>query len=333
MRSILTTSAVAEERRFEFWQEAVCDTFVELDCKLLSDRSFAGEIATVNVEGFCFSMVRSRDHKADRTPHRIRHGREEVLLVSAMLTGNGIFVQDGREARIGPGDFLCYDSTRPYTLHFDGDFEQIVLHMPREMMAQHVGRTELFTARPVRRDSAMGQLVFPFLRNTASMLTTLEPVTAQRLADISLALITTAFGEMVCSEKNNQTCTRTAILYRAKSFVEEHLHEFELNTERVAGNLRISTRYLQDLFHAEGTTVSDWIWARRLEKCRQALLDPVRARISISQIATAAGFSDFGHFSRRFKAAYGLSPRDFRRASLKAPAPGSTAADRSTAGN
>jgi hypothetical protein len=43
-------------------------------------------------------------------------------------------VQDGREVRLGPGDFACYDSTRPYTLSFGDAFEQLVLHMPRALL-------------------------------------------------------------------------------------------------------------------------------------------------------------------------------------------------------
>jgi len=314
MRSILTTNAVCESRRFELWQEAACDTFVGLDCRRLSQRPFRGEITTVAVQGFHFSTVRSRDQQVTRTTHRIREGREEVLLVSAMLSGTGVFAQDGREARLGPGEFVCYDSTRPYTLHCDGDFEQLVLHMPREMITRQLGRTELLTARAVRYNTPMGQLVFPFLRNVASLVATAEPVTARRLADISLRLLTTAFGELLCVQADNQTCARTALLYRAKSFIDAHLHDTELNTRRVACELRISVRYLQDLFHAEGTTVSDSIWSARLAKSREALVDPLRANESITQIAASVGFSDFAHFSRRFKAAYHLCPRDYRAA-------------------
>ena len=32
----------------------------------------------------------------------------------------------------------------------------------------------------------------------------------------------------------------------------------------------------------------------------------------ITQIALACGFSDLAHFSRRFKAAYALAPREYR---------------------
>ena len=101
-------------------------------------------------------------------------------------------------------------------------------------------------------------------------------------------------------------------MFRAKAIIESHLHDHALNTEKVADLLCISPRYLQDLFHAEQTTVSDWIWRRRLEKSRRDLTDPLRAADSIAQIALACGFADFGHFSRRYKDAFGASPREDR---------------------
>jgi AraC-like DNA-binding protein len=313
MKTQLTTASVQPRQRFRFWQDAVCDAFVQIDCRKLSDRPFAGELATGSLDSFRISSVVSGDHEVTRTPSRIRQGREEILLVSAMLEGRGVFSQDGRETCLGAGDFVCYDSTRPYCLRFDGDFRQVVVQMPRDLVTRYVGRTELLTARAIRHDSPMGGLVFPFLERMASTILSFETVTANRLSDVMLALLTTAFGELACQDCLPQSTARTALLYRAKAFVCENLHEFDLNTKQIAGHLQISERYLQELFHADGTTVNDWIWSRRLEKCRRDLSGPIRAGESISRIATSAGFSDFAHFSRRFKKAFGQSPRDFRR--------------------
>jgi AraC-like DNA-binding protein len=41
--------------------------------------------------------------------------------------------------------------------------------------------------------------------------------------------------------------------------------------------------------------------------------DPAQASHHISGIAFAWGFSDLSHFNRRFKAAFGCAPRDYRR--------------------
>ena len=55
------------------------------------------------------------------------------------------------------------------------------------------------------------------------------------------------------------------------------------------------------------------VWQRRLEKCRQALLNQAQHGQGIAQIAYHWGFNDQAHFSRSFKQAFGLSPRDYQR--------------------
>ena len=314
MRTVLTTTEVTERKRAQYWQDAVCDTFVELDCQVRPDRPFFGEIATTECEGLHFSNVRSEGQIVKRTHTRIRRAREEVMLISLQVRGIGSVTQDGREVRLQPGDFACYDSTRPYTLRFNSEFEQLVLHMPREAMVRRIGRTEAWTARRVAAGSPVGSLVLPFVRRTASIVSEVAPATASRLSETCLALVTAALGEHLSDTIEGQSAARTALTFRAKAVIESHLHDHTLNTEKVAAMLPISSRYLQDLFQAEHTTVSDWIWMRRLEKSRRDLADPLRARDSIAQIALACGFADFGHFSRRYKEAFGMPPREYRAA-------------------
>jgi len=312
MKTVLTTADISEGKRFQFWQDAVCDTFVELDCQARAETPFFGEITTADCDGLHFSTVRANSQIVRRTRTRIHRAREEVMLISLQVRGAGIVAQDGREARLKPGDFACYDSTRPYTLNFDESFEQLVLHMPREAMMRRIGRTELWTARRIEAASPVGSLVLPFVQRTASIVSDVAPATASRLSETCLSLVTAALGERLGEIGVGGTSARTALIFRAKAVIESNLHDHALNTEKVADLVGISPRYLQDLFHAEGTTVSDWIWKRRLEKSRRDLADPLRASDSIAQIALACGFADFGHFSRRYKEAFGASPREDR---------------------
>ena len=117
------------------------------------------------------------------------------MLISLQVRGIGVIAQDGREARLQPGDFACYDSTRPYTLNFDAAFEQLVLHMPREAMVRRIGRTELWTARRIEGASPVGSLVLPFVQRTASIVSDIAPATASRLSETCLSLVTAALGE------------------------------------------------------------------------------------------------------------------------------------------
>jgi AraC-like DNA-binding protein len=74
----------------------------------------------------------------------------------------------------------------------------------------------------------------------------------------------------------------------------------------------ISVRYLQKLFEGEGETVTGWIRARRMEHCRKDLAAAEFAEVPVCSIAARWGLVDAAHFSRLFKAAYGLPPGEYR---------------------
>ncbi|MFB3813155.1 MAG: helix-turn-helix domain-containing protein [Terriglobales bacterium] len=314
--AFVTTADVPESKRFDFWRDVICSTFLHLDCVRISDRPFFGEIASTRVHDVSFARIRARETKSIRTRAQVRQALQEVVLISMQLSGTCWLLQDGREAKLDPGDFAFCDSTRPYSALLSGEFEQLVVHMPRDLWVRKIGPTEQLTARAVRGNTPTGGLVTNFLRQVVPAMASAEPTTAQRLAEVSVALVTTAIGETMSQHLVSGSSSRIALLYRAKTFIEENLHDPNLGPEKVAAGLRISLRYLQDLFHGENTTVSDWIWDRRLERCRRELSDPLLATKSVGEIAFDCGFSAFPHFSRKFKAAYSITPSEFRREQL-----------------
>ncbi len=78
----------------------------------------------------------------------------------------------------------------------------------------------------------------------------------------------------------------------------------------------MSTRYLYGLFADSGQTPMQWVIRRRLEHCRSDLSRDIAGQRTITEIAFAWGFEDLSHFGRAFKAAYGMTPRDWRRAAI-----------------
>lgn len=51
---------------------------------------------------------------------------------------------------------------------------------------------------------------------------------------------------------------------------------------------------------------------RRLERCCHDLRDPDLASRPVAAIGARCGYPDPAHFSRLFKSAYGVRPRDIR---------------------
>jgi AraC family transcriptional activator of tynA and feaB len=76
----------------------------------------------------------------------------------------------------------------------------------------------------------------------------------------------------------------------------------------------MSVRYANDVLARAETSIGRLVQEKRLARCRKALEDPFQEHRTVSEIAYGWGFSDMTHFGRAFKKAYGMLPRDYRRA-------------------
>jgi hypothetical protein len=150
----LTTSTVPTPEAFAYWREMICATFVRLAAEPLTAGRFSGRIEHVPVGDLELSAVMAGSQHVRRTPSLIAQGNEEYLLASIQQRGIGRVEQDGRAATLSPGDLAFYDSTRPYTLHFDNPFHQLVVQIPkRDLMLRD---TRTLTARALGHDTAGG---------------------------------------------------------------------------------------------------------------------------------------------------------------------------------
>ncbi|MNI67298.1 Transcriptional activator NphR [compost metagenome] len=87
--------------------------------------------------------------------------------------------------------------------------------------------------------------------------------------------------------------------------------DFSLTAAALA--CKISPRYLCHVLRENGTTFSELLWSKRLEKSREWLLILDKRHYSISEIALSTGFKSAAHFSRMFREHYGGAPSEFRR--------------------
>jgi AraC-like DNA-binding protein len=90
----------------------------------------------------------------------------------------------------------------------------------------------------------------------------------------------------------------------------------DLTLDIVARACKITPRYVHHLFAERGETAGNYLMRRRLELCAQALSSPTQRHLSVTAIAFDHGFNSQTHFSRVFRAKFGATPRDYRRATL-----------------
>ena len=310
---ISSTEDVAEKEQLEYWIDMICDEFVQLDCTIENRKDFKGKIRGSELGDIRVSEVNADAQHVIRSRKQIAKSTESEFLLSLQMDDVGFINQDGRIAELHPGDFALYDSTRPYFLHFDRPFRQIVLQIPYESLAEQFVRPENITARRVSSQTAAGALASQFIQSVAGRLDVLSAQERGVINHHIIELVALAMGSMSSlRELDGQSVTRTALLERIKQYIEINIRHPQLTSALVAEHHHISERYQRMLFASSGTTVSRYILDKRLELCREALENRSLRDYSLTQIAFSYGFNDAAHFSRRFRDRYGASPKEYR---------------------
>nr|WP_243851427.1 helix-turn-helix domain-containing protein [Modestobacter marinus] len=99
---------------------------------------------------------------------------------------------------------------------------------------------------------------------------------------------------------------------QVRSYVRQHLTDPGLDVETIARAHAVSVRQLYRSCAAAGFSLEQWVIGQRLEGARTELAGPGGCDRSIAGVARRWGFPDPSHFSRRFRAAFGTTPREWR---------------------
>lgn len=314
---VLSTASVAPRERRAFWNDMVCDVFVQLECDTARDIDFDGSIASETLATLEISEVRSQAQRVMRTPRQIAKASEDYFLVSIQTEGRGVVRQDGREALLAPGDFALYDSTRPYELLFDGAFAQTVLMLPGAQLRHAMKHTEAITATTVSGREGAGHLLINMIECLRRDAPALRPESAAAVADSVGHILVAGLRTLPAAQRRVASDLARWHLARVKQHVARHLADPELSVGSVARAVGLSPAHLHRLFaRCEDQPLAHYVWAERLEACKRLLADPATASRGVSEIAYGLGFNDAAHFSRAFRARFGASPREWRERAL-----------------
>ena len=107
---------------------------------------------------------------------------------------------------------------------------------------------------------------------------------------------------------------RAARLRAIKADIANNLGRPNLTIGEVAVRQRVTPRYVQMLFEAEGTTFSEFVLNARLLRAHRMLANPSLAGRPIISVALDAGFQDLSYFNRTFRRRFGDTPSGVRAA-------------------
>ena len=296
------------------WRAMIDRYFVPVEVAPVGDRSaFVGSATVRRMGELQVARVRARAMTAVHTRRHIDRSRDDDYLLALQLSAITHAAQDGRRVTLRAGDLALFDSTRPYAFHFHtaSAFGHVIVRIPRPALDARGAGLGLATAIAVPYHSAEGRLLSPYL-NTLSTLQTLPSThSIQSLSATALDLIATALGSVALPGSRARRGPQTA-LARAKRETLARLGDPDLSAADVAAASFVSVRQLHRIFAVAGLTFGGFVRESRLGRCREDLADPRLARRPIAEISARHGCRSAAHFTRSFKARYGMTPRQFR---------------------
>ena len=297
-----STDAVAPADRVAYWREVICALYVELSAEPTDAEVFEGTIRARQWSDVTISRVVAG---GQAVAHPESDARDECL-VSMQIAGTGIVSQAGRDVVLGPGDFSMYDASRPYELHFDGDFEQVVLQFPRRLLLDRNIDVERAVAVRNARGAGLTDVVTSLVGAVESQPDQLPAEVRLQLGIqivdcVASALSLQGFGQV--STETKQSARRRQVV----DFLVTNSADTTLTVEQVAASLGCSMRTLQKLF-AGGPSVQAQLRKLRLQRASVALTNPMLAHWSIARVGAENGFSDPAAFARAFRREFDTSP-------------------------
>jgi AraC-like DNA-binding protein len=270
------------------------------------------------------SVLAFPEVRAVRTAALIRRSDPEHYGLNLMTQNALWYSQCDRDTRVGAGDLLLRDTSRPCdsrALPGAGPGKMLTLHFPKAALPVRPERLQCLLARRLPAGTGMSAILARYLVSVASALEqgeVSEPETG-RLGEVALDLATAALAVQVGAlDRLPPETRRQALVSRIEAFIEHNLGDPGLTPAAIAAHHHTSLGYLHRMFQPRELTVAAWIRHQRLERCRADLTDPRLRGMPAHAIGARWGFRSPADFSRAFRAAHGIPPGDYRRQALAA---------------
>jgi AraC family transcriptional activator of tynA and feaB len=246
--------------------------------------------------------------------HHIHARKAAVRLLYFIYQGELQVVNSGGSYCVNPGQCGLINADEPfYTRAVVGDrgsFECALAVVPEHLVLSHMpwanSLNNSFEVGAGERRVVTGLLNLLCFEGDHMSRRTAEP-----LAEAFLRSISDSIGDHIASSAPSSSLVDKRFS-DIQACIQKYLTCADLTCDRVASHCGISPRYLCYVLKANNTSFSELLWSRRLPKARDWLIAGSFGQYPIHKIASMAGFKSAAHFSRMFKSAYSVSPKEYR---------------------
>jgi len=309
---VFSTLQVHPRDRFDYWHSVACSNITDhasvAECRHSFEASLQcgniGDIGLVQFENSAMAISHTQYH-ADRSAL-------DNLLVCRQDAGSLAVQQAGRELTLETGTITLIDPRLPYEGKFSSGSRLLVFKIPRHLLEVRLGNARNIAALPLKSLDGKNSLISTFLAMLPTHTGRLDITTENIIQNQALDLLASSFASALDKSSLPISSMRSLTCFRVRAAIEKHLVDPSLDAKRVAEAAGVSVRLANAALAGDNTSISRLLLERRLARCKAALGDIRQIHRTVSEIAYGWGFSDMTHFGRKFKAAFGMLPSEYR---------------------
>ena len=308
-----------DDRHLDTWRDDVCDQLLDADTSMTSSSALGVNLGITAIAGIVHLDCRTTERglQLGRDAKRVARTNVEAMGLSVVMSGEAEVETRSGTHVLHAGELCLLSSAEVFSKRLSASYQEQFLYLPVPLALALGRKAPVMRQRLiVAQRHGLGALLADTVTSMARMRNDLTANQWSTALGAIFEITTGVFGEPQAEAM--ATSSRHAQHARALRYIEAHLAEPTLSPRQIAAALGMSLRYLHLLFE-DGPSVGATMLASRLDRCRDALVDPAFRHRSVSEIAYQWGFNDAAHFSRTFKTRFGVSPRAVRHHGNRAP--------------
>lgn len=317
------SAEMAPEEGFSLWRDQFSPIF---DVSIPDEDAvgrFHGVLETYHMGSVLLGRCTTVTQTFRRDRHVVARSGIDHYLVQLQNQGGSRGTMGAREVAVGAGDVCILDLAQPvHTV--DHNMDCMTLCLPREMLAPLVTEPDGLHGLVLSGRGALGAMLAGHIRSLYRVAGTLSARQALTVAHGAAAFVAGCLGPTVDALDLVRPEMQASRMSAIKRHIDAHLGNPNLDSADIMRAFGVSRPTLYRMFEPMGG-VAAYILQRRLAHSLADLMSSRQYRVA--DIAHRWGFSSETTFSRAFRAAFGMAPRDARARSCRVGTPPADIAD------
>jgi len=314
---VYQTSTFSKASRLEEWCASLSDAYYALDIVEDENQALDAKIELVTLSNVSISKFRSTTARAFRKRSDIARDTTEHFVFVFITEGEMFFNQLARCGTLTAGQYVMLRSGEPYELSCLKPSRAVTMHLPIADVEDRYKLAHLHCAKAFESDVALFPMIASTMRSIGSVPTSTREALCQDLRNQVIELILLLLRAERTQSNIGGTSGSEGLLLRLIGYIEQHYMNAELSARGAAKEMGLSVSHLHRVFSSHNLTFGTTMRDTRLAHSYELLSSSEGTISNVNEIAFKVGFLDHSHFSKSFKAAFGVSPTEVQNGSRR----------------